>query len=388
MVRQQHIVIVGAGIVGLSTAYSLLTRGVHNVTILEQETVDHIRSSSHGFSRLLRFEYGSDAFYSHMVRSSLKRWKNLEYRTGQTLYTSTGLLMLGNDDDRDTLSSYRVVREMGLPIERLSQDACASRFPQFDRRPYNLCLYNQEAGILHASTILQTLRDLILDLGGEIYESCRVTRITNENQYYPIRLHLSSGQAIQADRIVLAAGPWIHRLLPHLYLPVRITRQYLIYFSGLPISDYSTGTFPAFIAGDIYGFPIHQGCNSWVKATSHTFGVPIDPDNIALQDNQVISSISAQIRELLPALQHAEIARVDSCMYDVSPDEDFILDRLPSDPRIIVATGLSGHAFKFGLLLGDILSNLVSNTEPPVPLDRFRLSRFSHARKYQKSSVA
>ncbi|HXX77854.1 MAG TPA: FAD-dependent oxidoreductase, partial [Ktedonobacteraceae bacterium] len=231
MVRQQHIVIVGAGIVGLSTAYSLLTRGVRNVTILEQATVDHIRSSSHGFSRLLRFEYGSDAFYSHMVGSSLKRWKNLEYRTGQTLYTSTGLLMLGNDDDRDTLSSYRVVREMGLPIERLSQDACASRFPQFDPRPYNLCLYNQEAGILHASTILQTLRDLILDLGGEIYESCRVTRITNENQYYPIRLHLSSGQAIQADRIVLAAGPWIHRLLPHLYLPVRITRQYLIYFS-------------------------------------------------------------------------------------------------------------------------------------------------------------
>ena len=388
MVCQQHIVIVGAGIVGLSTAYSLLTRGDRNVTILEQKTVDHTRSSSHGFSRLLRFEYGPDAFYSHMVGSSLKRWKNLEYLTGQTLYTSTGLLMLGNDDDRDTLSSYRVVHEMGLPIERLSQDACASRFPQFDRRPYNLCLYNHEAGILHASTVLQTLRDLILDLGGEIYESCRVKRITNDSQHYPIRLHLSSGQTMRADRIVLAAGPWIHRLLHHLHLPVRITRQYLLYFSGLRVSEYSTGVFPAFFAGDIYGFPIHQGCNGWVKATSHTFGVPIDPDNVALQDNRLISSISAQIQELLPALQHAEIARVDSCMYDVSPDEDFILDRLPSDPRVIVATGLSGHAFKFGLLLGDILSNMVSNTEPPVPVDRFRLSRFSHTRTQQKSSVA
>ncbi len=386
MVRQQRVIIVGAGIVGLSTAYSLLTRGVRNVTILEQETVDHTRSSSHGFSRLLRFEYGQDTFYSHMVRLSLKRWKNLEHLTGKTLFTPTGLLVLGNDDDSDTLSSFRVVREMGLPIEQLSQAACASRFPQFNCRPYNLCLYNQEAGILHASFILQTLRDLILDLGGEIYESSRVNRIINDSQHYPIRLHLSSGQVMQADRIVLAAGPWVHRLLP--YIPVRITRQYLLYFSGLPISEYSTGEFPAFFARDIYGFPIHQGCNGWVKATSHTFGVPIDPDNVTLQDDQVISSISTKIRELLPELQHAEIARIDSCMYDVSPDEDFILDRLPSDPRMIVATGLSGHAFKFGLLIGDILSSLIRNTEPPVPIDRFRLTRFNHAHTGQKSSVA
>jgi monomeric sarcosine oxidase len=388
MVRQQHIVIVGAGIVGLSTAYSLLTQGIRNVTILEQEVVDHTRSSSNGFSRLLRFEYGPEAFYSNMVRLSLKRWKNLEHVSGRTLYTPTGLLLLGNDDDTLTQSSYHVVRGMGLPVEQLSEESCRLRFPQFNTHSYNLCIYNQEAGILHASTILQTLRDLILDLGGEIYESCRVTRITNDSQHHPIRLHLSSGQELKADRVLLAAGPWIHRLFAYFPLPVRITRQYLLYFSGLPLSDYSTGAFPSFIAGDLYGFPIHQGCNGWVKATSHAFGVPIEPDKLALQDDQVISLISTQVRELLPALQHAEIARVDSCMYDVSPDEDFILDRLPSDPRVIFATGLSGHGFKFGLLLGELLSSLVCNTEPPVPLDRFRLSRFTHLQVQQNSSVA
>ena len=85
MTRQQHIAIVGAGIVGLSTACALLSQGIQYVTVLEQETVDHTRSSSHGFSRLLRFEYGSDAFYSNMVRLSLQRWKNLEQVTGRTL---------------------------------------------------------------------------------------------------------------------------------------------------------------------------------------------------------------------------------------------------------------------------------------------------------------
>ena len=388
MVRQQHIVIVGAGIVGLSTAYALLTQGIRNVTILEQEVVDHARSSSHGFSRLLRFEYGPDAFYSNMVRLSLKRWKNLEQVVGRTLYTPTGLLLLGNDDDTFTRSSYHVVRGLGLPAEQLSKEACGLRFPQFNTQSYNQCTYNHEAGILHASTCLQTLRDLILDFGGEIYESCRVTRITNDSQLLPIRLHLSSGQEIVADRVVLATGSWIHRLLAHLHLPVRMTRQYMLYFSGLPISAYDMGAFPSFIAGDIYGFPIHQGCNGWVKATSHAFGVPIDPDNVTSQDDQVIAKISMQIRELLPALNYAQIARVDSCMYDVSPDEDFILDRLPSDPRVIFATGLSGHGFKFGLLLGELLSSLVCNTQPPVPLDRFRLSRFAHLRTQQKSSVA
>jgi monomeric sarcosine oxidase len=388
MAPQQHIVIVGAGIVGLSTAYSLLTQGMRKVTILEQEVVDHTRSSSHGFSRLLRFEYGPEAFYSNMVRLSLKRWKNLEQVAGCTLYTPTGLLTLGNDDDTFTQSSYHVVRKLGLPVEQLSKKACALRFPQFNTQSYNVYMYNHEAGILHASTCLQTLRDLVLDLGGEIYQSCRVTRMTHDSPLRPIRLHLSSGHEIVADRVVLAVGSWIHRLLAYLHLPVRMTRQYLLYFSDLPASDYGTGVFPSFIAGDIYGFPIHEGCNGWVKATSHAFGIPIDPDNVTAQDDQAIATISMQIRELLPALKHAKLARVDSCMYDVSPDENFILDRLPSDPRVIFATGLSGHGFKFGLLIGDILSSLVFNTEPPVPLNHFRLSRFAHPHTPQKTSVA
>ena len=286
-----------------------------------------------------------------------------------------------------TKSSYHVVCGMGLPVELLSEILWIA-LSQFNTRPYNLCMYNHEAGILHASTSLQTLRDMVLDMGGEIYKSCRVNRITNDSPLRPIRLHLSLGQEIVADRVVLATGSWVHRLLSHVYLPVRMTRQYLLYFSGLPISDYGTGTFPSFMAGDVYGFPIHQGCNGWVKATSHAFGAPTDPDTVTPQDDQVISTICKQIRELLPALNDAQIARVNSCMYDVSPDEDFILDRLPSDPRVIIATGLSGHGFKFGPLLGDILSSLVSNTEPPVPLERFRLSRFAHIQERQKSSVA
>ena len=388
MLCQQGIVIVGAGIVGLSTAYALLSQGMQHVTVLEQEAVDHRRCSSHGSSRLLRFEYGADSFYTSMVRLSLKRWRSLEQLSRRTLYTPTGLLMLGAENDNFTQPGFHVVQASGLPIERLSREDCGLRFPQFDTQPYDTFAYNHEGGILHASTCLLALRDLVLDLGGAIYESCRVTHIISDSQQRPVRLRLSYGNEISADRVVLATGSWVHRLLADLHLPVRLTRQYLLYFAGLPFSLFSPGTFPVFIAQDLYGFPIYQGCNGWLKAASHKFGLPVDPDEVSLPDQGIIAQITGQLRELLPALHHAELARIDSCTYDVTPDEDFILDHLPHDPRIIFATGFTGHGFKFGVLLGELLSSMVRGTQPAVPLDRFRLSRFTHRQSFQTSSVA
>jgi len=388
MLSQQCIVIVGAGIVGLSTAYALLKQGMPHVAVLEQEAVDHRRCSSHGPSRLLRHEYGPDSFYSRMVRLSLKRWQSLEQLSRRSLYTPTGVLVLGTAKDNFAQPGYHALQALGLPIERLSPEHCRLRFPQFDTQPYDTLTYNHAGGILHASTCLQTLRDLVLDLGGEICESCRVTHITNDSQLRPVRLRLNAGTEISVDRVVLATGPWVHRLLADLHLPVRMTRQYLLYFAGLLPSLFSAGTFPSFISRDLYGLPIHQGCNGWLKATSHEFGSPVDPDEISFPDEHVIARITMQLRELLPALTSAKLVRIDSGMYDVTPDEDFILDHLPSDPRVIFATGLTGHGFKFGVLLGELLSSMVRGTQPIVPLDRFRLSRFPHHQPRQTSSVA
>ncbi len=380
IVRQQRVVIVGAGIVGLSTAYALLSQGNWQVTVLEQEVVDHRRATSHGVSRLLRFEYGDDAFYSEMVRLSLKRWKALEQRGKRRVYTRTGVLVLGRMDDGYTRPAYRHVRALGLQSEQLSRQQCRLLFPQFATENYDLMTYNQEAGILHASTCLQILKALITDLGGTICEGCRVKRMVHDDRSRPVRLFSQSGGEFAAERVALATGPWVHKLLRDLRLPVRLTRQYLLYFAGLPYSLFGVGTFPAFISSDLYGFPMHSTDNKgpyWLKAASHSFGSPIDPDEIAPPEEQVIARVARKLRVLLPALQQAELAQVDSCMYDVTPDEDFILDRLPDDPRIVFATGLSGHGFKFGPLLGELLSSMLCETQPAVSLERFQLARFA-----------
>jgi glycine/D-amino acid oxidase-like deaminating enzyme len=331
------------------------------------------------------------------VRLSLQRWKQLERRSHRTLYTQSGLLVLGSENDNFALPSYQVMQDLDLPSEYLSRHQCTQRFPQFALHTTDFLTYNTQGGILYASQCLQTLRDLIIDMGGHIYESCRVTHIESESKFRPPRIYCNTGNGstrheFTAERVVLATGPWVHRLLADLHLPVRLTRQYLLYFAGLPISSFGIDTFPAFITNDLYGLPMHNMANGkgtpWLKAASHAFGTPIDPNGIQPPDERVVAGIARRLRELLPSLHQAQLARVDACMYDVTPDEDFILDCLPYNPRIIFATGLSGHGFKFGLLLGEILSSMIRETTPPVALERFRLARFSHSLQQQKISVA
>lgn len=382
IVHQQHVVIVGAGIIGLSTAYALLKQGLKRVTILEQYSVDHALSTSRGMSRLLRFEYGADLFYSRLVAQALARWRDLEYVTSRTLYTRTGLLSLGNEDDNVTLPAHLALHEMGVASEMLSRRKCSERFPQFHIQPYDLFTYNQEGGILHASYCLRTLKELVLAMGGRLCESCAVSGWSGDGgAHQPLRLRLSSGDECEADRVVLATGPWAYRLLGGLQLPVRVTRQYLLYFTNVPAALFNLHAFPAFQADDLYGFPLHStgyGPDLF-KAASHAFGDTVtDPDETAVIDERVIARVTAQLKNLLPDLHSANLAHVDACMYDVSVDENFILDYLPWDPRIIFASGLSGHSFKFGLLLGELLGNMVCATEPIVPLERFSLARFEN----------
>jgi len=379
-VCQDRVVIVGAGIVGLSTAYALLQRGMEDVTVVEQSTVDHERAASHGISRLLRFEYGADQFYTGMVQVSLQRWRRLEQLTRRTLYTSTGVLVLGNETDDFAKNSYDALQDLGCPSESLSRQDCGRRFPQFSLQDYDFFTYNGEGGMLDASYCLQTLKDAILQLGGVLLENQQVTQISRDNTLKPLQLHLMSGDELTVDRLVLSVGSWVHHLLGDIHLPVRLTRQYVLFFANLPSSTFGLSAFPAFIAGELYGFPMYDcaTCPSsgWLKVASHTFGMDVDPDDVVHIEPQIIDEVRHDLCRLLPDLQRAKLVNVDSCIYDLSPDGHFILDVLPDDPRIVIATGLSGHGFKFGLLLGEMLSSLLCECSSPVDLERFRLSRF------------
>ncbi len=83
------------------------------------------------------------------------------------------------------------------------------------------------------------------------------------------------------------------------------------------------------------------------------------------------------VRHTIPEAGDAPVVATDTCMYDLVADEDFILDRHPDHPNVIVASGFSGHGFKFGVLIGELLAALTLDSEPQLPLDRFALARFA-----------
>ncbi|HEX9056163.1 MAG TPA: N-methyl-L-tryptophan oxidase [Ktedonobacterales bacterium] len=368
-----HVIVVGGGVMGLAAGCALARRGART-TVLERFAVAHKRGSSHGLTRAIRHEYGSAAIYTAMVARSLALWDDLARETGRHLYTQTGILTLGQEDDGHTLPGLETMRAAGLPVERLTAEACARRFPQFVPAGYDAITYNPTGGMLHADECLFALADRLRALGGELREGAPVERI--EESGAGAMVWLVGGERLAADRVVVTVGPWIHDLLPELQLPVRPTHQQVLYLGGLPAERFGAGAFPVFLAEmEYYGFPL-QG-QGWLKVASHIFGPTHDPNTPQTIDPEEVERVRAWVRRVIPEAGEAPLVGTDTCMYDLVADEDFILDHHPTLPHIVIGSGFSGHGFKFGVLIGDVLAALALDETPEWPLERFRLARFT-----------
>jgi monomeric sarcosine oxidase len=365
--------VVGAGVMGLGAGAALAEAGA-SVTVLERYHVAHDWASSHGLSRAIRHEYGPDALYTAMVARSLVLWNELARETVRTLYAETGVLTLGQPDDGHTLAGLEVMRAQGLPVERLTGDECERRFPQFRAAGFDAITWNPRGGMLRATECCLALADRLRARGGTLREGAQVTRIEPSGDGG--RVWLASGETLTADHVVIAAGPWIAGVLPEISIPVRITRQQVCYFGGLDQELFGVGRFPIFLAGmNHYGFPMHGP--GWLKAGLHRFGATADPNAGYLPNRDEVEETRAFLRAVIPGAAQAELAGVDRCMYDVTSDEDFILDRHPGGRGVVIASGFSGHGFKFGVLVGRLLCALALDAAPEFPLERFRLSRFA-----------
>jgi monomeric sarcosine oxidase len=370
---QVRTLVVGGGVMGLATGCALTARGAA-VTVLERQTVAHDWASSHGLTRAIRHEYGPQTMYTAMVARSLLLWEELARASGLHLYTETGVLTLGQSDDGHTLAGLEVMRAAGLPVERLTADACAARFPQFQPAEYSAITYNPRGGMLHVHACMRALVGRLRANGGVLREGARVVRV--EPSGSGARVALEHGESLSADRVIVTAGPWVHDVLPELRLPVRATRQQVCYLSSVDAAAFAVGRFPVFLAQmEEYGFPL-QG-PGWLKVGLHTFGATVNPDSGYAPDLEEVERLRVFLRRVLPGAAGANVAQIDRCMYDVTPDEDFILDTYPAAPGVVIGSGFSGHGFKFGVLIGELLAALACEEGPEFPLDRFRLARFA-----------
>jgi sarcosine oxidase len=370
--------VIGAGIIGACAARELAREGAA-VTLFEQFEIDHDRGSSFGDSRIIRRFY-DDPYYTRLMESAYPLWARLEVESGRRLFEPLGGLYFGPRGHFRIRSAADGMRAVGATPLEFDAGRMRARFPAFAFDDDEVGIYDERAGSLRASSCVRAAVDGARAAGAEIRTGTKVDAVAPSGRASgDIVFRTDAGEQVRFDRAVICAGPWSDRMLRELELPVFAARQQYVYLS--PTRDaaaFEPGAMPVWIdaESDWYGFPRH-GDVAGVKFASHVFGERVDPDRVdGKVDDATIDATRAYARRRLPALADGEVTYAKVCLYTISPDEDFIVDAVPGLPGCSFVAGCSGHAFKFGTLLGAIVADLAMDRTPRADISRFRLARF------------
>ncbi|XP_061574681.1 peroxisomal sarcosine oxidase [Cololabis saira] len=370
-------IVIGAGVQGSFTAYELAKRKKKTL-LLEQFVLPHTRGSSHGQTRIIRKAYDHD-FYSRMMQECYQLWAQLEREAGVRLYRQTGLVVMGPENGRSYQLYKKTLQNNKVPMVVLTRENFNQHIPGVVLAEGDAAVVDVTAGVLYADRALKTVQDQFQKLGGVIRDKEKVTAI----QPGPVVTVSTSAGVYRAKSVVIAAGPWTNKLLVHtgLQLPLETVKINVCYWKEKVPGSYDVKQrFPCFLQTEseevhhIYGLPSNE-YPGMMKICYH-MGSKADPDQRDQQTNTSdIDILRRFVRRSLPGLL-PEPAVVESCMYTLTPDDHFVLDRHPTYQNIIIGAGFSGHGFKFGPIIGLILCELSLGEVPSFDLSPFRIGRF------------
>lgn len=379
------LIIIGAGAMGSAAAYHAAKAG-HHVLLLEQFEFDHQKGSSYGYSRIIRYAY-TQPYYVEMAKTVFPMWTALEAEAGETLYTKTGGIDFGTREDETLLATIASLAQCGIDHEILTPDEATRRHPQFrfSADEGDLVILSQaDTGALAASTCVKAHVRLAQQHGAEMKDHTTVTGITVKTDSVDVQ---TNNGAFSGAKLVITAGAWAKGLLGQLglNLPLVGLQAQEIYFEpAANPDDYLAENMPVFIyhrgfgVGEgIYGVPRVGG--SWVKVGVHggdAFDHPSEID-YTRQDHSQIETAQAFSRRFLPTLGAGRLVSARICFYTATPDEDFIIDRHPEYPHVVIGSPCSGHGFKFSTLIGKILSELAFDGTSAHDLSHFSVTRFA-----------
>jgi sarcosine oxidase len=375
-----RVVVFGAGAFGGWTALELRRRGAR-VTLVDAWGPGNARASSGGETRVIRATYGARTVYTKMAMRAMELWRAHDATYQRGFYRKTGALWMLGEDDSFARSSAAVLRAENLPIEELTPQAAAARFPQisFDGT-IKTALWEPEAGYLFARRACEHVVERFIEEGGE-YRQAAVKVPVSIAGAAPRRVPLEDGSAIEADAFVFACGPWLGRLFPDVVgNRVTPTRQEVFYF-GTPPGDtrFLDPSMPVWVdyrERFIYGIP--GNANRGFKVADDTPGPVFDPtDGTREVSGAGIAAARAFLAVRFPALAKAPLLGSEVCQYEASPDSHFIIDRHPAAADVWIAGGGSGHGFKMGPAIGETIAAHVLAGSTPDP--RFGLARLASA---------
>ena len=342
------LLIVGGGAFGLGTAVEAARRG-RRVAVVERGPLPNPVAASYGPSRKIRSTY-TEPHYAYLAREAMLGWRQIERETGAELYLAVGNLAYSALDDQPHLDVLEAVcRQIGADIEVLDESTMHARYPQF--RLAKRALLERDAGFVRASACIEALRLVAERAGTTILPGRETVAIDLDSP--EVVVVTATGERVRGERAVLALGGWTKRLLPELGSVLTQTQQGLMYLASVP-DAFRSPALPAWGCSDdgVYGFPAWK--SDPFKIAHHTHTPPVDsPDfDRATTPDGFVAQMDAFLRDHFGIDPRVSPVRAESCMYNLSPTSDFLIDFHPGDRRVLVATGGSGHGFKFGSVIG------------------------------------
>lgn len=372
------VLVVGAGVFGITSALALARRG-HAVSLIDPGPLPQPLAASTDLSKVIRMDYGADADYTAWMEDALDGWRrwNREWsEQGEApLFHETGVLCL----TRAALTagmfeyeSYRLLRERGHQLERLDQQSIRQRFPVWNSELFSDGYFNPEGGYAESSRVIARLLRRAEAAGVALLLGQRVERLLEVGERV-CGVMTDQGEQ-RAEQVLLTVGAWTPHLFPFLAAELRSVAQPVFHLRPKIPARYRAQLFPVFFA-DIantgyYGFPYSP--EGIVKIANHGIGKELHPESA----QRVVSpEQTAQLRQFLtaaiPELADAEIVYTRACLYADTWDEHLWIAQDPERPGLIVATGDSGHSFKFAPVLGELIADAVQGKAHPL-LAKFR----------------
>jgi len=369
--RRYDVAVIGAGVFGAWSAWHLRQAGL-SVALLDAHGPANSRASSGGESRLIRMGYGSDELYTRLSLRSLMLWKQLFRRVGRPLFHRTGVLWLASPRDSYTPQNFSVLRQAGIPVERLSRAQLRKRFPQFSLADVAWALFEPESGVLMARQAVQALvaegerQGIDYRIGG-VLPPAGSGRLKS--------VKAAAGERIRATAFVFACGPWLPELFPRL-LGHRVfpTRQEVFFF-GPPAGSrrFAAPQMPGWLhhGDEVYGTGDLE--NRGVKVAFDFHGPAFRPETgKRTVSEQAVRKIRRYLARRLPALKDAPLVESRVCQYENTANGDFLIDCHPAYDNVLLVGGGSGHGFKHGPAVGEYVARLLTRGGPVEP--RFSLA--------------
>jgi sarcosine oxidase len=371
--RTYDVAVVGLGAMGSQTALELASRG-RRVVGFDRYRPPHTLGSTHGKTRIIREAYFEEPLYVPIVQRAYELWRGLEERSGARLLTGTGGLMLGAPDSEVVSGARASAVEHGLPFEELSARDVRARFPAFVVPDGHVAIFEPRAGFLEPEAAVEATLALAAAAGADLRYEEPVLELDGT-------LLRTARGTYEAERVVVSAGAWVTDLLPQLAGTFTVARQPLLWLDPLEPALFGRDRFPIFVwewapGWAFYGFP---DVGDGFKVAVHHHGESTAPDAV---DRGLTAADERAIRELVQRFFPAgggDLRAAAVCLYTNTPDEHFVIDRLPDDERVVVASPCSGHGFKFAPAIGELLADLATGETPRFDLTPFALGRFAAA---------